>query len=61
MGLEEFKNDTHYHHNPKLNKKRLHKDDVCPTCGDSSKLLRKNEYRCNNSECEVIYYFTNNR
>jgi len=61
MGLDDFIDKTDFHDNPKLNKKRLHKSDICPTCGDSSDFSRKNEYRCTNDQCEVIYYFTNDR
>lgn len=68
MGLEAFttsddnEQQKTYHQNSKLDKDRLFNNEVCPRCGEESKHLRGNEYRCttDSSNCEVIYYFANN-
>lgn len=62
MGLEEFKTnstDKSYHDNPKLDKERLHTQNVCPECGYEADHIRGIEWRCTSSpdQCGVLVFY----
>lgn len=61
MGLEKYKEELEsetYHDNPKLDKEKLHSDELCPDCGNKAEHFRNSEYRCTtpHDECEVLSF-----
>lgn len=66
MGLEDFIEDANeedeevYHHNPILDKEKLHNPELCSSCGKPAEHIRGSEYRCttDSDECSVVYYIT---
>lgn len=61
MALSDFKTEdksNSYHDNRKLDKKKLHKDNICSSCGKEARNVRGSEWKCTTprDECEVITY-----
>lgn len=59
MGLDDFKGGVDSKPGIKWKKDRLHKEHLCPSCGEEAEHIRNNEWRCttDRDKCEVITYF----
>lgn len=40
------------------NKDKLHKDNICPSCGSSNTEKHKYYWRCKSENCKVVTYHT---
>lgn len=58
MGLDDFKGGVDSKPGVKWKKEKLHKDHLCPDCGEEAKHIRGNEWRCTDKDCDALGYFT---